>query len=96
MKYTVLVDDNFHYMDESERHTHGEFETAEAAVGAAKELVDADLRSLYRTGMTADELYQQYTSFGSDPYIVSEDQSCRFSAWEYAKERCQERCQGVV
>ena len=95
MKYRVVVDDNFHYMDESERYTHGEFEASEVALGAAKALVDADLNSLYRTGMTADELYDQYTNFGSDPYIISEDQSCRFSAWSYARERCRDICKGA-
>jgi hypothetical protein len=92
MRYKVVVDDNFHYMDESERYTHGEFDSAAIALSAAKALVDADLNSLYRSGMTADELYGHYTSFGNDPYIVSEDQSCGFSAWSYAKERCQEIC----
>ncbi|MDT4966890.1 MAG: hypothetical protein QOJ64_1627 [Acidobacteriota bacterium] len=96
MKYKVVVDDNFHYMDESERYTHGEFESCEGALGVAKALVDADLNSLSRTGMTADELYSQYTSFGSDPYIVTEDQSCHFSAWSYAKERCQDRGKGAA
>jgi hypothetical protein len=92
MKYTVLVDDNSHYMDENERFTHGEFESAETALNAAKALVDADLNSLYRAGMTADELYRHYTTFGIDPFISSEDTNCRFSAWSYAKERCQQIC----
>jgi hypothetical protein len=83
-------------MDESERYMHGEFEAAAVALSAAQALVDADLNYLYQTGMTADELYRQYTSFGSDPYIVSEDQSCHFSAWSYAKERCQDICKGVA
>jgi hypothetical protein len=96
MKYQVVVDDNFHYMDETERYTRGEFESAEIALRAAKALVDADLSSLYRSGMTADELYRHYQSFGSDPYIVSEDESCHFSAWSYAQERCRELCQGGV
>jgi hypothetical protein len=92
MKYKIVVNDNYHYMDEGESYTHGEFETAEAALGAARALVDEDLRGAYRPGMTADELYDQYTSFGEDPFIVSEDQSCRFSAWTYAEERCREMC----
>jgi hypothetical protein len=96
MKYKVVVDDNFHYMDESERYTHGEFESSDIALSAAKALVDADLSSLYRSGITADELYRHYTSFGNDPYIISEDQSCHFSAWNYAKERCQEICKRAV
>ena len=96
MRYKVVVNDNFHYMDESEQYTHGEFESAALALEASKALVDADLNSLYRSGMTADELYSHYTSFGSDPYIVSEDRSCQFSAWNYAKERCQQICKGGV
>jgi hypothetical protein len=96
MKYQVVVDDNFHYMDESERYTHGEYEASEMALGVAKALVDADLNSLYRTGMTADELYRQYTTFGSDPRILSEDESCHFSAWSYAQERCQDICKEVA
>ena len=96
MKYKVVVDDNFHFMDESERYTHGEFDSAPDALSAAKALVDADLKSLYRAGMTASTLYEHYMSFGNDPYIVTEDQGCRFSAWSYAKERCQEICGGAV
>jgi hypothetical protein len=92
MTYKIAVDDNFHYMDENERSTLGEFETAASALSEAKALVDADLNSLYRPGMTAAELYDLFTSFGSDPFIVSEDQSCHFSAWSYAKQRCQEIC----
>jgi hypothetical protein len=30
--YTVLVDDNFNYMDESARTTHGDYATLEEAV----------------------------------------------------------------
>ena len=96
MKYKVVVDDNFHYMDETERYPHGEFESSDIALSAAKALVDADLRSLYRSGITADELYSHYTSFGNDPYIIPEDQGCHFSAWNYAKQRCQEICERAV
>ena len=92
MKYVVRVDENSHYMDESERHTLGEFEDAEAALAAAKRIVDDDLNSLYGAGMTADELYQNYTSFGRDPFIISGDGSCQFSAWDYAARRCREIC----
>ncbi|HEX4077749.1 MAG TPA: hypothetical protein VHX61_02590 [Rhizomicrobium sp.] len=39
MTYTVFVDDNYHYMDASERYTLGEFETLKAAVDACKLIV---------------------------------------------------------
>ncbi len=32
MKYTIRVDDNYHYMDESERYTHGHYETTEETI----------------------------------------------------------------
>jgi hypothetical protein len=43
MRYTLLCDDNFHYMDETERIALGEFESAEAAIAAASRVVDRDL-----------------------------------------------------
>src|ERR1700730_11315217 len=92
MRYKIYVDDNFHYMDESERYFKGGYETAEAAIGAAKAMVDAELVASYKPDMTAGELYDLYTDFGEDPFIVSEDRNCRFSAWDYAKERCQQIC----
>ena len=35
-----MVDDNYHYMDESERYQHGEFATLDAAIEAARKIVD--------------------------------------------------------
>jgi hypothetical protein len=92
MKYLIKVDDNFHYMDESERSDAGGFENAEAAVKAAREIVDKSLLHLYREGMTADELYEYYQDFGDDPFIVTDDQNCQFSAWRYAEQKCREIC----
>ncbi len=92
MKYKVCVDDNFHYQDESERFTHGEYETAEQAIQIAKEITDESLKFLYKKGMSSEDLYQQYTMMGDDPFIISDDRDCRFSAWNYAKERCDEIC----
>lgn len=92
MKYTLLCDDNFHYMDESERTVVAEFDNADQAVAAAKQIIDRELLHAYRPGMTADELYNHYTSFGSDPFIRSDDRCCLFAAWNYAKMRCQELC----
>ena len=90
-KYTVYVDDNFHFMDESERYEHGSYRTLAAAVKAAKRIVDEYLEEHYKPGMTAEELYSAYTSFGEDPWI-SPDEDNSFSAWDYAKERCREIC----
>ena len=94
MKYRVLVDDNFHYMDESARTTLGEFDTLEAAVAAARGVVDEFLAGALQPGMTAEELYHTYVNFGDDPFILGPGLSgVPFSAWDYARERCGVLCQ---
>jgi hypothetical protein len=42
--------------------------------------------------MTADALYQLWVIFGEDPYVMPVDRTdarVAFSAWDYAKERCE-------
>ena len=41
--YTVMVDDNFHFMDEDERYTLGTFPTKREALNASLRLVGQDL-----------------------------------------------------
>jgi len=100
MKYTVMVDDNFHYMDEQERYTLGEYETLEEAIVVCKSVVDRYLKEVYTPGATAEELYKHYVSFGEDPFILGVQAIRRedgpFSAWTYAKKRCEEICGGKV
>jgi hypothetical protein len=87
-----MVDDNFHYMDESERWELGVFASAEAALAACRRLVDRSLVESYKAGATASELFEHYKSFGDDPFIVALDDAPRlkFSAWTYAQERAAE------
>jgi hypothetical protein len=89
-QYRVMVDDNFHYMDESERYKLGDFDSCESAIAACKKIVDDFLRSSGPAGATAKELWEQYTTFGEDPFILTTDPDCRFSAWDYAQQRCGE------
>lgn len=84
--YTVFVDDNFHYMDESERYKLGEFEDCPSAVAACKQIVDEFFTSC-DLNHTGDEIFKQYVFFGEDPWIRSDDSECRFSARDYARER---------
>jgi hypothetical protein len=92
--YTVLVDDNFHYMDKSERYKCGDFATLEQAVQACEAIVDGFLKAAYKPGMAAEELYKQYVGFGEDPFI--QGPGAGFSAWTYAKQRCQALCGGAA
>ena len=92
MKYTVFVDDNFHYMDKGERYKLAEFDSADKAIAAAKKIVDEFLDSNHKPRQSAEELLAAYKSFGEDPWISSDDASCKFSAWDYAERRCREIC----
>jgi hypothetical protein len=94
-RYKVLVDDNFHYMDEDERYEHGVYETAEEAIAACRGIVDQSLEEGYKPGISAEALYEGYVSFGDDPFIVvldGADDNAKFSAWSYAKERSRVIC----
>ncbi len=93
--YTVFVDDNFHYRDEGERYELGKFEQWDAAVAACKNIIDEFIRQNYKAGMKAEDLYKNYLIFGEDPFIIQnnpESPTGSFSAWDYAKQRCQEIC----
>lgn len=71
--YTVIVDDNFHYMDEDERYRHGEFDDCESAVKACKKIVDEFLLQHYEPGMIAEQLLTGYIMFGEDPFVSTTD-----------------------
>jgi hypothetical protein len=89
-RYQVMVDDNFDYMDEEKRYEYGVFPTAAEAISACKRIVDSNLDGFMKPGMTASQLYDAYTQFGDDPFIVCmnpDDEPVHFSAWNYAKER---------
>jgi hypothetical protein len=92
--YTVMVDDNFHYMDAGERWQLGTFETEQEAVAACKKIIDEWLALNHKPGMLAAELYGQYTTFGDDPYVVVPEGAppVHFSAHEYAHGRVQAMC----
>jgi hypothetical protein len=73
-RYKVMVDDNFHSMDEDERYELATFSTIEEAIAARKRIVDDDLSELAKgKNYTPDDLYEHYVSFGSDPFIVALD-----------------------
>lgn len=90
--FRVIVRDNFHYMDKSEEYESGTFATYELALSHSKRIIDNFLALQRKPGMTKEELYRQYTSFGEDPFISPDDSHEGFSAWTYAKNRCRQIC----
>ena len=90
--YRVMVDDNFHFMDEEERYCHGEFASYAEALAAAKKIVESSVAE--EEGTDAGAIYVTYTGFGEDPFILAfggaEAPGEIFSAWDYAR-ICAER-----
>lgn len=91
-KFAVLVDDNFHHQDESQRYKLGEFDDLDAAIAACKCVVDDYLDSVREPGIKTEAMYRSYTMFGEDPFVVGSEQAVPFSAWSYARQRCEEIC----
>jgi hypothetical protein len=93
-QFTVMIDDNFHYMDDSHRLEFGRYDTAAEAVAACRRIVDQWLLEHYKPRMTAKELFELYVGFGEDPYVVPPVKALAtgFSAWDYAQERAYALC----
>jgi len=90
-RFTVYVDDNFHPRDESARYKYGDFDSAEEAVKACQKIVEEYFAKLEDGGERSfEELWLGYRTYGEDPFVRSEAESCEFSAWDYAEQRCRE------
>jgi hypothetical protein len=68
-KYKIYVDDNYHYMDESERYVADSYSSLEEAVERCKELTIKSLEDLYEDGITPENLSAQWAMFGEDPFV---------------------------
>jgi len=91
--FKVLVNDNAHYMDLTEVSEHGVFGSADEAVSACKKIVNDDLTAMWKPGTPAAALFQLYIAYGPDPFVIPinpDDPAIEFSAWSYAKQRCEE------
>jgi hypothetical protein len=76
--------------------TNGGFDNPDEAVAVCKQIVDECLEHMLKPGMTAEALFDLYAMFGEDfdlyamlgddPFVIP---AHAFSAWDYAKERCE-------
>ena len=82
-KYKIYVDDNYHYMDESERYAAGSYSSLEEAVERCKEITIKSLEHFYENGITPENLSAQWAMFGEDPYVVGGDGPVPFSARKF-------------
>ena len=92
-KYMVSVDDNFHFMDESESYSLDGFDSYEEAVAKCKEIIDDFLEDAVEPNDTAEGLYSTFVMYGETPHIYGENLG-QFSATGYARQRCAELTAG--
>ena len=90
-KYKIYVDDNYHYMDKSERYSVGSYDSLEEAVNKCKEITIKSLKGFYEKGITPETLSAQWAMFGEDPYVFGGDGTIPFSARKFiSTELCKE------
>jgi len=94
--FTVYVDDNWNFGDESSRYKLAEFETYEEAVEACKAFLNESLEEELKEDRPVEEsgnmgIYGKYCLGGDDPWIqpVPEGRE-RFSGREYVLQWCKD------
>ena len=85
-KFTVYIDDNFHFMDKSYRIKYAQYDTIEEAIKTCQVITKLSLLDFFKAEMSFKELILRYQTFGDDPWIDNSD-GITFSAWDYAKEK---------
>ena len=85
--YRVMIDDNFHYMDESYRECAGTFQHYEDALEVARKITFESV--VENQSVTAAETLKNYKGFGDDPFIQPFGGAPRpeenYSAWTTAE-----------
>lgn len=66
----------------------GTFPNYDAALAAARGIVDRSLAELHRPGMRAQDLFSHYMLYGEDAFIEPVADGEKFSGRVYARLRC--------
>jgi hypothetical protein len=88
--YKVVVGEHNHYRDDAEASVDNIYKDCMAAEAACRKIVENSLPGSVE-GMSIrerEERLKGYMMFGDDPFIVTKDPTCRFSASSYARSLC--------
>jgi hypothetical protein len=86
-RYSVVSIDNETIAQGGRPEPRGEFESAEAAIGRAKELVDAALLEHFASAGSVHELMAKYMREGSEVPMIYGEPRLEFHAYRYAREK---------
>ena len=86
-RYSVVSIDNETIGRGGRSESRGEFESAEAALGRARELVDAALLEHFPAASSVHELMDKYMREGSEVPMIYGEPRLEFHAYRYAREK---------
>lgn len=86
-RYNIVSIDNSNIGQGGQRFDRGEFESAEAAIARAKQLVDAALLEHFSSASSAHDLMSQYMRKGSEVPMIYGEPRAAFHAYQYAREK---------
>ena len=86
-RYSVVSIDNETIGRGGRSESRGEFESAEAALSRAKELVDAALLEHFPAASSVHELMDKYMREGSEVPMIYGEPRLEFHAYRYAREK---------
>lgn len=91
-QFRVYTEDCRRVQARAERKLYGIYSSNEEAEQACRTLIDTFLLRSYSDNISAKNLFQQYTLFGNDAFVVAPLSSASFSARQYARVRCNQLC----
>lgn len=88
--YKVVVGENSHYQDETCESDGETYTNCMEAEAACRKIVQNSLPGTVEglSPREREERFKSYMMFGDDPFIVTDDPTCRFSASSYARTLC--------
>jgi hypothetical protein len=86
-RYNVVSIDNETIGRGGRPEDRGEFESADAAIGRARQLVDTALLEHFAAAASAHELMDKYVREGSEVPMIYGEPRVDFHAYRYAREK---------
>ncbi len=87
VEWRVYVEDRERYADADGRRLHGSYASAESARAEARQVVERSLQELAGPAHTAASLFQLWSLYGQDAFLVPDNPEDPFSGQEYAREQ---------
>ena len=89
-RYEIISIDNWDFAEGGSPMSCGEFDTAEAAIARAQELVDGALLQHFGSASDAEHLMSYYAIFGDQVPTIYGEPKVDFDVYAYAERKARE------